>query len=308
MENAKLRFVSAKKNAHYITAVSCNGSFGFSWKIIPTSEFLITFSVKLSATNTKQPHVSSNYKIRKMKNFTFILFFIFNLNAFCQSNLKIEIDNPEPRVGESVVFSINIDFLKDNLQEKLGSEIELTRSTSVHGMQSDDFERVIVFNKVGLNKVGPFEFEFNGKKYVTNQIEVNVLPKIVLEENVIVRIAELNGQKYIVIEQLVKNIAKTEQNEFGETTTYLGGLAPDNFEFVKLNEEMKRSIELDDFNSSSETLMPENSKYGELGYTYSKISYKINFSKDFKGEYILSEKDFINLPKNYKLKPIIIKR
>lgn len=243
-----------------------------------------------------------------MKKFTFLIFIIFNLNAFCQNNLKIEIDNPEPRVGESVLFSINIDFLKDNIQEKLGSEIELTRSTSVHGMQSDDFERVIVFNKVGLNKVGPFEFEFNGKKYVTNQIEINVQPKIVLEESLMVRIAELNGQKYIVIEQLVKNIAKTERNEFGEMTTYLGGLAPDNFEFANLNEEIKRSIELDDLNTSSETLTPENSKYGEIGFSYSRIRYRINFSEDFKGEYILTEKDFINLPKNYKLKPIIIKK
>jgi len=243
-----------------------------------------------------------------MKKFTFLIFIIYNLNAFCQSNLKIEIDNPEPRVGESVMFSINIDFLKNNIQEKLGSEIELTRSTSVHGLQSDDFERVIIFNKVGLNKVGPFEFEFNGKKYVTNQIEINVQPQIILEENLMVRIAELNGQKYIIIEQLVKNIAKTERNEFGEMTTYLGGLAPDNFEFAKLNEEVKRNIELDDLNTSSETLTPKDSKYGEIGFSYSKMRYRINFSKDFKDEYMLTEKDFLNLPKKYKLKPISIKK
>lgn len=243
-----------------------------------------------------------------MKKFTFLIFIVFHFNAFCQSNLKIEIDNPEPRVGEMVKFSINIDFLKDNIQEKLGPDIELTRSTSFYGMQSDDFERVIVFNKEGLNKVGPFEFEFNGEKYVTNQIEINVLPKIVLEESLMVRIAEFNDQKYMIIEQLVKNKAKTERNEFGEISTYLGGLAPDNFEFAKLNEEIKRSVELDELYKSSETLSPENSKFGEIGYTYSQIRYKINFSEDFKDEYILTEKDFINLPKNHKLKPIIIKK
>ncbi len=251
---------------------------------------------------------NNDFTLLKMKKFTFLTIIIFNFNAFCQNNLKIEIDNPEPRVGESVLFSINIDFLKDNIKEKLGSEIQLTRSTSVHGLQSDDFERVIVFNKVGLNKVGPFEFEFNEKKYVTNQIEINVQPKIVLEESLIVRIAEFNGKKYIVIEQLVKNTAKTERNEFGEMTTYLGGLTPDSFEFTKLNEEIKRSIEFDDLNTLSETLMPENSKYGEVGFSYSRMRYRINFSNDSKDEYILTEKDFINLPKNYKLKPIIIKK
>ena len=197
-----------------------------------------------------------------MKKFTVFVFIIFNINTFCQNSVKIEIDNPEPRVGESVLFLINIDFLKDIIQNKLGSEIELTRSTSVHGMQSDDLERVIVFNKVGLNKVGPFEFEFNEKKYVTNQIEINVQPKIILEESLIFRIANFNNQKYIVIEQLVKNIAQTKQTAFGKTTTYLGGLLPDNFEFTNLNEEIKRNIELDDLNTSSETLAPENSKYG----------------------------------------------
>ena len=243
-----------------------------------------------------------------MKKFTVFVFIIFNINTFCQNSVKIEIDNPEPRVGESVLFLINIDFLKDIIQNKLGSEIELTRSTSVHGMQSDDLERVIVFNKVGLNKVGPFEFEFNEKKYVTNQIEINVQPKIILEESLIFRIANFNNQKYIVIEQLVKNIAQTKQTAFGKTTTYLGGLLPDNFEFTNLNEEIKRNIELDDLNTSSETLAPENSKYGEIGFSYSVIRYRINFSNDSNNEYILTEKDFINLPKNYKFKPIVIKK
>lgn len=91
-------------------------------------------------------------------------------------------------------------------------------------------------------------------------------------------------------------------------TTYLGGLTPDSFEFTKLNEEIKRSIEFDDLNTLSETLMPENSKYGEVGFSYSRMRYRINFSNDSKDEYILTEKDFINLPKNYKLKPIIIQK
>lgn len=243
-----------------------------------------------------------------MKKFTFLILIIYSLNSFGQNSLKIEIDNPEPRVGEDVLFSINIDFLKTNLQEKLGTEIELTRSTSSYGLQSDDFERIIKFNKTGMNKIGPFEFDFNGKKYFTNQIVVNVQPKIKLEESLIVRIAEINSQKYIIIEQLVKNVAKTEPNEDGGLTTYLGGVAPENFEFATINENFCTNIELEDKNTSSQTITPENPKHGEIGYSYSKIRYRINFNKDFEGEYKITEKDFTNLPKDYKLKPIILKQ
>jgi len=206
-----------------------------------------------------------------MNKFIFLTLIICSLNTFGQQSLKIEIDNPEPRVGEDVLFSINIDFLKTNLQEKLGAEIELTRSTSTHGLQSDDFERIINFNKIGMNKIGPFEFDFNGRKYFTNQIVVNVQPKIKLEESLIVRVSEINSQKYIIIEQLVKNIAKTELNEDGGITTYLGGVTPENFEFASINESFCENIELDDKNTSSETLTSENPKYEEIGYSYSKI-------------------------------------
>jgi len=243
-----------------------------------------------------------------MKKLSLLLIILFSLNVIGQKKIEIEIDNPEPIVGESVTFSLNADFLTDNLKKGLGNDIELTRSTSISGMQSDNFERVIIFNKVGFNKVGPFEFEFNGQKYVSNQIEINVQPKIVLEESLEIRIAKLKEIKYIIIEQLVKNVAKTEANEFGNITTYLGGVTPENFEFATIQENLGKKIELDDRNTSSETLNSENPKLGEIGFTHSIIRYRINFDEDFKGEYKLTEKDFTNLPKNYKLKQLILKK
>ena len=48
-----------------------------------------------------------------MKIITVLLLIFCSLNAIGQKKLNIEIDNPEPRVGQSVTFSINIDFLTD---------------------------------------------------------------------------------------------------------------------------------------------------------------------------------------------------
>jgi hypothetical protein len=104
------------------------------------------------------------------------------------------------------------------------------------------YERVIIFNKVGLNIICPLEFNFNGQKYISNQIGVNVQPKIVLEESLEIRIAELKEIKYIIIEQLVKNVAKTEANEFGNIITYLGGVPPENFEFTTIQENLGEKI------------------------------------------------------------------
>ena len=41
------------------------------------------------------------------------------LSATGQKKLKIDIDNPEPRVGQSITFSINVDFLTDYLKKEL---------------------------------------------------------------------------------------------------------------------------------------------------------------------------------------------
>lgn len=243
-----------------------------------------------------------------MKKFTLLVIIFCSLNAIGQKKIKIEINNPSPRVGESVTISLNADFLTEILKDKLGSGIELTDSTSIGGLQSDNFERVIMFNKVGLNKIGPCEFDFNGEKYISNQIEINVHPKILLKESLEIRIVDFNGEKYIIIEQLIKNVAKIETNENGSQTTYLGGVTPENFEFASVKENLGKNIELEDRNTSNETLTSENPKYGEIGYSHSTIRYKINFNKDFKGEYKLTEKDFTNLPEKYRLEPIFIKK
>ena len=96
-----------------------------------------------------------------MKIITVLLLIFCSLNAIGQKKLDIEIDNPEPRVGQSVTFSINIDFLTDYFKKELGKNIEFTRSTSIFGMQSGDFERVIIFKKAKKYEIGPFDFQFN---------------------------------------------------------------------------------------------------------------------------------------------------
>jgi len=55
-----------------------------------------------------------------MKKIILLLLIFCPLHIIGQEKLQIEIDNPEPRVGQSVTFSINIDFLTDYFKKELG--------------------------------------------------------------------------------------------------------------------------------------------------------------------------------------------
>ena len=243
-----------------------------------------------------------------MKRITLLLLIFCSLNAVGQKKLEIEIDNPEPRVGQSVTFSINVDFLTDYFKKELGKNVEFTRSTSIFGMQSDDFERVIIFEKAKKYEIGPFDFEFNGKKYTTETIEVNVLPKLPMENGLWLRITEFDGQKYLILEQLISNKSNKTDNENGGYSHTIGGVKPEGKEFAELNEELIKGIELSNYSSATNTLNPEGAGLFDVGFSYSIKKYKIKFDEDFKGNYIITEIDFKNLPEDFDIGKINLKK
>ncbi|KAB8155815.1 hypothetical protein EZY14_000990 [Kordia sp. TARA_039_SRF] len=243
-----------------------------------------------------------------MKKITFLLFIFCSLNVLGQKQLKIEIDNPEPRVGQNVTFSINIDFLTDYFKKELDRNIEFTRSIPIYGMQSDDLERVIIFKKAKKYKIGPFDFEFNGKKYTTETIEVNVLPKLPMENGLWLRKTEFDGQQYLILEQLIHNKSNRTSNKNGGYSQTLGGIKPQGKEFAELKEQLTEGIELNNYGSFSNTIRPEGADFLDVGFSYSIKKYKIIFDDDFAGEYLISEKDFENLPEIFEIGEIKLKR
>jgi hypothetical protein len=242
-----------------------------------------------------------------MKTITILFLILCPLNAIGQEKLKIEIDTPEPRVGQNVTFSINVDFLSAFFKSNLDEDIDFTRSTSTWGVQSDDFERVIIFNKAKKYKIGPFSFEFNGKEYLTEVIEVNVLPKLPMESGLWLRITEFEGQKYLILEQLINNKSDKTDNEDGGYSQTIGGVRPEGKEFAELNKKLTEGIELINYNSSSTTLRPENAGLFDVGFSYSIKKYKIKFDKNFNGKYTISKKDIKNLPNIFDIGKIKLK-
>lgn len=241
-----------------------------------------------------------------MKKITLLLLLFCSIGLIGQEKLKIEIDNPEPRVGQSVTFSIDMDFLNDYFKNKLGKNIEFSNS-SLFAMHSKSFERVIVFNKAKKHKIGPFNFEFNGTKYFTDTIEVNVLPELPIERGVWVRLTEFEGEKYIILEQLIENESNFKEHEDGGFSHTIGGVLPKGKEFAELHEELTDGIELSNYSSSSHTLTSKDSKQMDVGFSYSIKKYRIEFKDNFDGSYTLSKKDFEHLPEKIDLEKIELK-
>ncbi|WP_299765879.1 hypothetical protein [uncultured Dokdonia sp.] len=175
-------------------------------------------------------------------------------------------------------------------------------------MQSDDFQRVIIFKKAKKYKIGPFDFEFNGKKYTTETIEVQVLPKLPMENGLWLRKTEFDGQQYLILEQLISNQSNKTNNESGGYSHTIGGVKPEGKEFANLKEELTEGIELSNYSSSSNTLRPEGAGLFDVGFSYSIKKYKIIFDNSFSGEYLISEKDIENLPEIFEIEKIEIKK
>jgi len=244
-----------------------------------------------------------------MKN-SIILFLIFcSIQAIGQEKLNIEINNPEPRVEQKVTFSFKLNFFIDYIIDELGPDVEYTNETSFGEIQSDAFERIIQFKEVKKHKIGPFEFEFNGKKYITNTIELNVIPKLPLENGLWLRIVEFNGERQLILEQLISNESDKKDNE--NTNGYshtIGGVKPKELEFAELHENLIQGIELSNYSSATNTLKPEGGGLFDIGFSYSIRKYTIDVTENFIGSYFITEKDFTNLPEKFDIGKIQIEK
>ena len=236
-------------------------------------------------------------KKTNMKRITLLFFVLCSINAIGQKKLEIRIDNLEPRVGQNVTFSIDLDFLTEYLQKELNNTVKITNSNSI--MMFGNFEREILFQEAKKYQIGPFNFEFNGIKYTTDSIEVNVLPELPKEDGLWLRLNEYKGVKYLILEQRIG----TEPNQ-----TYIstipdiygnGGNKPNNPKLAKLNLKLVNGIELFNCGTTSTTIN---------GTTYSITKYKVKYDPYFNDSYVITEKNFEDLPKTFQIGEIELKK
>lgn len=237
---------------------------------------------------------------------TFTLLLFASISA--QDTLKLKISNREPRVGDELELSFSFDFFTNEINSQFKSDIEMSKSNSIYGNQNDEFTRIIAFKTVGQHVVGPFKFDFNGGKIVTDSIIVDVIEKLPFEEGLWIRLAtDQYGSKYLIVEQLIQNVSDKNQKKRGASYT-VGGVMSDDQEFVEITGIDTEQLNVFFKQSSTTTIIKDNATEFDEGLSFSYSIYEIEFMYAFKGKYVLQRKNLKNLPKKSPFKELIIER
>lgn len=230
--------------------------------------------------------------------FTFLALSIATC-LFAQQNIKISVNNSEPRVGQEFILTVESEFLDSYLKQVLPTELTI----STGPFSTSDTYRKLMATKEGQMTIGPLEFTFNGVKYKSNSITINVIPMLGDSEGLWVRKIRLDEDDYIVIEQIL--IAKKITTYDKSTTTDTWESRSDEFARLIVDTDFE-GIKFKDSRSGIGG-HPDilNSHPSEISYSYK--YYKIIKSPDFDGKVKLTKKHFVNLPDDVELKTIVIK-
>jgi hypothetical protein len=210
-----------------------------------------------------------------------------------QNKIELKIDNNEPRVGQTVELSFYTDFFSKYLQKNLDNSVHIVNSSLFAQFKSGGINFNLIFDEVKRYEIGPFEFKFNGAKYTTNSIIVNVRPSLPLEDGIWLRLTEIKGVKFLELEQRV-----TKSSNINILPYSYSGNKDNNNNIAKLNIKLTNGIQLSESLSTINTVDK---------VTYSLIKYKVEFNSEFSGSYVITKKDFTNFPENFQIDKIDLK-
>ncbi|WP_375559652.1 hypothetical protein ACE193_18225 [Bernardetia sp. OM2101] len=235
--------------------------------------------------------------------YLFILLFVtlcYSLQAknSTTDTLQIEVNNAAPRVGDKVEIIFDITFLNDKIEEQLPKEAQLEGTSSTFGEATGKLKKIITFKKSGKYIIGPFHFEFEGRKIITDSIEVQVAEALPFEAGVWVRYVETKTEKYIIVEQLLGNKSDYKKTDNGFSYT-VGGVSDEN-ELVDITPNPATGLEIRMRNGIRNTRNKDGDVFAP-GMTYSFKKYLITTTDDFKGTFKLKEKHLKNVPKKTKV-------
>lgn len=232
-----------------------------------------------------------------------LFFTIVTVNCFSQETLKLEINNPQPRVGQTISLKFDISFFTDFIESQIERKSKV--ETSILYSSTNKFERNLIFQEAGVHIIGPLHFNINNKNYSTDTLMVTVVKPLLPQEGLWVRYVEQNGRKYMLVEQMTANGFSYQEKENGFSYTMKAEL-DEGEELAELVDVSVKGVRFNFRNSSTKFVRSEGAKMSEPGFRYSFKKYDIEFDDSFSGELKLLKKHFINFPAKTKLKKIII--
>jgi len=228
--------------------------------------------------------------MKKTTTLISVLIILAALKCYAQ-DIKIHLNNPQPRVGQVVSLSIDVSFLDTIFNLNMDSSIQMTNS--YYGF--NNLNKTLTFKDTGDFLIGPFSVEINGRTYTSDSIKVNVLPALPIEEGVWVRSVKFKDADYLIIEQMIKN----KPNKRKGNTMSLGGIQADKDDFAKIVEKPEDGVKIR-FRSSNLQTVNDNIEMFDLkaiGFTYMMKIYVVEFDNDFTEGFELTKKYIENLPR-----------
>lgn len=236
-----------------------------------------------------------------MNRYCLTLLVLFSFSGIlAQKAVTISVDNAEPRVGQEFLLTIESDFLNGYLEKLLPTEIDI-KPGAVPSLTKDTY-KTLMATKEGQMTIGPLEFSFNGEKYKSNILKINIIPALGEEEGLWVRKIRLDDGDYILLEQIL--IAKKLTTRTGNTTTIKWESVDDQFAKLIIDTDFE-GVEFED-NHSGTGGHPDKVKSHPTEIRYSYKYYRIKKSSAFKGPLKLKKDHFVDLPSNFELKDITI--
>ncbi len=240
-------------------------------------------------------------KTLQMKKLITLSFIAISTVAYGQQIVDLSISNPQPRIGEEVSLSIDMEFIANDMFFQLPDGVKGVGSSSIYGKPSTLFSQKVVFKNTGEMYVGPFNFTYNGKKYVTDSIKVNVVDGLPFEEGIWVTYVSEGGENYIIVEQQIENESDYREVKGGYTYT-VGGVLDDKTEFAEIEELPEEGVQCVLLSAVIKTRTEPGKKKQEPGLSYSYQKYKVSYNEYYKGTFILEEEHFNNFPKRTEIR------
>ncbi|MFT5600935.1 MAG: hypothetical protein ACI9N1_001172 [Flavobacteriales bacterium] len=231
-----------------------------------------------------------------MKNILLLLLLFCITIASAQDTLLIEIDNPQPRIGDEVKLTFSFDALSKVIETQLNDGTEVINDFA---NAKKIFTKTIIFTKPGKNTLGPFEFDFNGNKVISDSIIVYVKEELPFEEGLWIRFTEdKDGSTFLIIEQYKDPNSKSHIKRKKESNSNIYGLQG-NDEFVELTSETLEGISFSFTNSNSKPIyQSDKGSFSGKSLNYSFKKYKVYLDPYFQGVFTLKKKYLVNLPSN----------
>ena len=228
-----------------------------------------------------------------MKAFFILCLLAIPVLSFSQT-LKLEVSNPEPRVGDYITLTINADSLSKDVFSSI-SDKDFTFGYEQY--LSTDLKAT----SAGKKTIGPFSITLNGKKYITNKLDIRVAESLpdVPQGLWIRKVNVTDSIFYILIEQrklVSKNVAAHKDNSINTTMTSNSDTGETELINISISNVNAAGISATSSISQTEG-MPESVYYFHI--------YKFNIADKSK-HIILTKENFKGLPDYYKFQDIVV--